>query len=166
MEPINTTLSFTSRGRDPIHYQSQALPNRAPLSAPGTPKPVADLLSAAISEVQIDLSDHAALSKGAHNSRSPQGSKPLPKTSSAKTPCSSSLGRSRSPSHGSRKRPHHNSSHASPRVSPRESRSKRSRHYPRRESSRSPSSSLHHEFKEFRRFRDQQRERGTIATLA
>ena len=140
-DSTDPALSMSSRRSDSTRSRDQAASPRTPRPTSSRPSSAIDLVSAAIAEAQIEHEDQAAPPKG-HRSRSP-------KASTSKTPSSSSREKSRSPSHGSRKRPHHIAS------SPREPSPKYTRHSPRRERSSPPHSSLQREFEEFRRFKQQ-----------
>ncbi|MPC97793.1 hypothetical protein E2C01_093125 [Portunus trituberculatus] len=135
-----------------LSTHNQAPQSCAPASSSETLKPTMDLLSAAISEAQIQ-SDRESSRRmpliDPPNSQSPQN----PKQDQLAPRNRKSSHRSHSPSQGSRKRSRHISS---PGMSSEKPPSKYSRrHLPSRERSKSPSSSLRDEFEEFHRFRDQ-----------
>lgn len=171
-EPSGTTSSLPGREDKSSGSQTQPQvpsPHRTPVPSPSASKPASNPLASAASKAQIALTAPAVSLQGTHNPRSPWPSPSKPPTPSARSHCSppssrkasvtslphpSPRGRSRSPPHNPRKRPPHHPTHASPHTSSGEPCFKRSRHSHRRE--RSSSQSLHDEFKEFRKFREQQ----------
>ena len=150
MGTFNNVKSVRAEPLLPI--QNQAPQVCASASSSKTLNSKMDLLSTAISEAQIQSDKE--LNTSMHlidppNSRSPQNPKPDQLAPRNRDP---SQRRSRSPSQRPRKRSHHTSS---PRMSSEKPPSKYSRHPRSRENSKSPSSSLHDEFEEFRRFKEQ-----------